>query len=71
MLKEETNTTKIEKVCTEVEVLEGGESLRLPGHLLAQPGVRLLRPHHPALQHEHFLVGLRPGLSLRLQDLSR
>ena len=61
--------TKIEKVRTKAGVLEGGESLRLLGHLLAQQGIRLLHPHHPALKREHFLVGLRPGLSLRLQVL--
>ena len=33
-LKEETNTSKVEKVLTKVGVLEDRESLRLPGHLL-------------------------------------
>ena len=66
-LKEETNTSKAEKVHTEVGVLEDGESLRVPGHLLTQSGVRLLHPHHPTLKREHFLVSLRPGLSLQRQ----
>ena len=34
-LKEETNTSKVEKVHTKVGVLEDGESLCLPSHLLA------------------------------------
>ena len=51
-------------------VLKDGESLRLLGHLLTQPSGRLLCPHHPTPKREHFLVSLRPGLSLQLQGLS-
>ena len=47
-----------EKVHTEVGVLEDGESLLLPSHLLSQPSVHLLYPHHPTPKHEHVLVGL-------------
>ena len=65
-LKEETNTSKAEKVLTEAGVLEDRESLRLPSHLLMQPSVRLLHPHHPTPKREHFLVYLQPGLSIRL-----
>ena len=50
--------SKAENVLTEVGILKDRESLRLPGHLLAQPGVRLLRPHHPTPKREHFLVCL-------------
>ena len=45
-------------------VLKDGESFLLPSHLLTQPSVRLLRPKHLALEREHFLVDLRPGLPL-------
>ena len=55
---------KAEKVHTKVGVLEDGESFLLPSHLLAQPGVHLLRPKHQALQREHFLVDLRSSLPL-------
>ena len=37
----------------------------MESHLLAQPGVQLLSPKHPASEREHFLVSLRPGLPLR------
>ena len=52
-----------------VVVLEDGEFLLLPSHLLTQPGIQLLSPMHPAPEREHFLVDLRPGLPLRLQGL--
>ncbi|XP_066323928.1 uncharacterized protein [Miscanthus floridulus] len=55
-LKGETNMMKTEKVCTNVEVLKGGEFLCLLSHLLVQPGARLLRPHHLASKRKHFLV---------------
>ena len=50
--------SKVEKVLTKVGVLEDGESLLLPSHLLAQPGIQLLCPKHLALEREHFLVNL-------------
>ena len=65
-LKEKTKTSKAERIPTKVGVLKDGESLLLPSHLLAQLGVQLLSPKHLAQEREHFLVDLRPGLSLRL-----
>ena len=38
-LKEKTKTSKAEQVHTKVGVLEDGESLLLPSHLLTQPSV--------------------------------
>ena len=63
-LKEKTKTQKVEKVRIEAGVLKDGKSLLLPSQLLTQPSGCLLCPKHPALEHEHFLVDLRPGLPL-------
>ena len=54
------------KVHTDVRGLKGGEILCLLSRLLAQPGTRVLHPHHLVPEREHLPIHLRPGPLLRL-----
>ena len=67
--KDSKHQLRVEQVRIEAGAFENVNPFLLLGHPLKQLSVRLLCPEQLPPEHDHFLLGVRPGLPLRLQSL--